>query len=200
MPRFQVYVYSRGVGSAHGYISQAGHEIATDARASDARTFRGPEGTIASEFIVSAADVDEAEAIGHEVFRAGLLKADAPADTPDWRIIVGARLIDEATGRPVQPAASVTVVLGSDVRIIVTWDDLQALQRRLEHIQEAAGLRDNLWEPLGEERVVIIAGRQAVALLHALEDWSVDANADEAIPQGLVILRDALVDDLGERS
>jgi hypothetical protein len=71
---------------------------------------------------------------------------------------------------------------------------------RLEHIQETAGLLDNLWEPLGEERVVIIAGRQGVALLHALEDWSVDANADEAMPQGLVELRDALVDDLGDRS
>jgi hypothetical protein len=147
MPRFKVYVYSRGVGSAQEYINEAGQEIATDTRASEAKTFRGPERTIASEFIVSAADVDEAEAIGHDVVRAGLLRAGAPVDTPEWRIIVGARLIDETTGRPVQPAASVTVVLGPDVRIIVTWDDLQALQWRLEHIQETAGLRDTSGSP-----------------------------------------------------
>ena len=73
-----MYVHSRGVGSAHGYVSEARQEVATDARASEAKTFLGPKGASTSEFVVSAADADEAEAIGHEVFRAGLLKAGAP--------------------------------------------------------------------------------------------------------------------------
>lgn len=210
MPRFKVNVTSRAdevtireengsthfVGSAHPYIAEAGQSLEADARASEARTYKGPELTVLSEFIVSAADVDEAEAIGLDVFRAALLKAGAPADRPDWKIYVGAIPIDEATGYPVQPAASVIVVLGRDARITITWDDLQALQRRLEHNQETDRLREKLWQPLGDERLVMIGGFQAVALRRMLEDWSVDLNAGEAMPPELEHLRDGLVETL----
>lgn len=200
MPRFQVYVLSfssriRGpAGSAWGYVDEAGQDVAADARVSEAKTFPGPEGTIASEFRVSATDEDEAVEIGREVFRAALLKAGAPVDERDWRIDVGARLIDEATGYPVQPAGSINVVLRQDIHTIVFWDDLRALQRRLDLIREPFGLRDNLMQPLDPEteRIVMMRWGEAVALHLALEEWSVDANADEAMPRDLVMLRSAL--------
>lgn len=200
MPRFQVYVTSfssrsRGpAGSAWEYVSEAEPEIAADARVTEATTYRGPEGSIVSEFRVSATDRDEAVEIGHEVFRAALLKAGAPVDEPDWRIDVGARLIDETTGYPVQPAAMITVVLGRDRHVIVFWDDLRALQRRLDLIREPLGLRDNLMQPLDREtkRIVMLRWGEAVALHLALEDWSIHTDADEAMPHDLVMLQNAL--------
>lgn len=194
MPRFQVYIlsFSRSFGSVWEYATETEQEVRADARVSQAMTTRGPEGTIDAEFRLSASDEDEAVETGHEVFRAALLKAGAPADKPDWKIEVGATLIDEATDRPVQPAASIILNLSREIRMLVTWDDLQALQRRLEYIEETHNIRDTLWEPYGNERVVLLAERQVAPFLHALEDWSDDRDADEAMPQNLVPLQHTL--------
>ena len=88
----------------------------------------------------------------------------------------------------------VTVPLnGGDV--ILTWDARQALMRRLQSVQETFRLRAS-FEAVGASHPVELTGGQRTALLLILEEWTLDLDGHEAMPQDLYELRNALITDL----
>jgi hypothetical protein len=72
----------------------------------------------------------------------------------------------------------------------------QALMRRLQHVKSTARLRDSFEAVVGASRPVELTGGQRTALLLTLEGWSLDLDGYEAMPKGLIELRNALIDDL----
>ena len=221
IPRFEVFVTARVLSEAdrrehsrvHGfkstvevilasleYLGGVRQAIEADARVSDPETNRGPEGTILANFVLSAATVDEAEAVGRDVFRAALLEA---GERREWTIFVGAKLpMTEAE----LARCRIIVTLRPDLHVGFMWPIRQALIRRLEYVhgtgREAAGaspptvpvreMFEAVPTSLEFPAKVSLTPAQETALLLVLEDWSRDPDADEAMPQGLIELRDAL--------
>lgn len=190
------------------YLSGVRQAIEADARRSDPETHRGPEGTILSEFVLSAASVEEAEAIGHEVFRAALLKA---GERREWTILVGARLpLTEAE----IAKSNVIVVVTPHIHVTLMWPTREALIRRLESVEGTPRERGRLAAvsalpptvPVHEMFKAVrpsvefpphvgLTGSQQTALLLALEDWSADETGYEPMPEQLFTLRDALASE-----
>ena len=103
-----------------------------------------------------------------------------------------------ATGPPTVAAVlmhpdRVAVALhGSPVTL--SWTARQALMRRLQHVQETVRLRASFtvadaWPP-----VTLLPG-QRTALLRVLEEWALDLDGYEPIPQELLEFRDVLIAD-----
>jgi hypothetical protein len=97
MPRFNVMVVARLVTESTlelldaraTYFSGVFMAIEADSRVSDTDTVWGPEGTIISNFVVSAANVDGARQIACEVFRVALLDS---GERREWMISAGGSL------------------------------------------------------------------------------------------------------------
>ena len=223
MPRFEVIVdaYLHSEADRHAYFrveafqplvndllrSGLRQAIEADARVSDPRTYRGPEGLVFSEFVVSAGSAGEAEEIGCDVFRAALLTTN---ERRQWTIAAGARFpMTEAE----LARCRVIVTLRPDLHVGFLWPTRQALIRRLECFEGTPLERARLAAvsalpptvPVHEMFKAVrpslefparisLTPTHEIALLLALEDWSRDLDADEAMPQGLVELQKALTD------
>ena len=95
MPRFHVFVVARlltestleFLDARATYFSGVFQAIEADSRVSDTDTRWGSEGTIFSDFVISAANLGEAEQIGRDVFRAALLAA---GERREWMIVPSA--------------------------------------------------------------------------------------------------------------
>ena len=91
---------------------------------------------------------------------------------------------------------TVTVAL-SRGDVTIGWETRQALMARLQHVQSASNLRAT-FEAVGATRAVELNPAQRATLLGLLDEWSLDRDADRAMPEGLIELRDALSDDLAD--
>ena len=89
---------------------------------------------------------------------------------------------------------SVTISL-SRGDVTLAWSTRQALMRRLQHVQSTARIRSS-FDAVGASRPVELNPGQRTALLLMLEAWSLDLDDDQPMPDGLVLLRNALISDL----
>ena len=90
----------------------------------------------------------------------------------------------------------VTVALNSG-NVSFSWDERQALMRRLQHVQSSARIRAS-FDAVGASRRVELSTGQRTALLLTLEGWALDSDGPEPMPEGLRELRNALLRDLSE--
>ena len=79
--------------------------------------------------------------------------------------------------------------------VAISWDDREALMRRLEHVRSIARIRAS-FAAVGTSRFVELTGSQRTALLVTLETWALDSRGEELMPEGLFELRNALYRDL----
>lgn len=86
----------------------------------------------------------------------------------------------------------VTITLNS-ADVILDWDSRQALMARLQDVQTTAKIRAS-FEAFGARPVDLSTGQQSV-LLKVLQDWYTGGGSDEAMPEGLFHLRNALIND-----
>ena len=81
--------------------------------------------------------------------------------------------------------------------VTLSWDTRQALMARLQHVQSTSNLRAT-FEAVGATRPVELNPAQRATLLGLLDEWSLGRDTDEAMPEELLELRNALRDDLAD--
>jgi hypothetical protein len=89
----------------------------------------------------------------------------------------------------------VTIALAAG-DIVIDWATRQELMARLQHVATRARIRDT-FQAVGATRPVELSPGQRTALLHVLDDWSVD---DGGVPMtdSLVALLQALRVELAD--
>ena len=88
----------------------------------------------------------------------------------------------------------VTILLSSG-SVVFGWDERTELLRRTS-LSGGWSIRQE-FETVGASRPVALTSESNNYLLfHVLEDWSLGGAGQEALPPGLIRLRDALHDDL----
>jgi len=91
---------------------------------------------------------------------------------------------------------TITVAL-SRGDVTISWEARQALLARLQHVNESSSLRA-MFEAVRATRSVELNPAQRATLLGVLDEWTLDRDTWEGMPEALLELRNALSEDLAD--
>ena len=91
---------------------------------------------------------------------------------------------------------TITVAL-SRGDVTISWEARQALLARLQHVNESSSLRA-MFEAVRATRPVELNPAQRATLLGVLDEWTLDRDTWEGMPEALLELRKKLSEDLAD--